>query len=99
MNRRKTLSFLAAIGLATLVGCNASFWGNWGKKPKAMGYAAVKNGMNEKQVMKALGTPNRRRGLRLEGHGPAAIQMTYILHNELVTITLVGDEVINKNKI
>jgi hypothetical protein len=98
MNRRKTLAYLAAIGLASLTGCNAGLWGNWGKKQKATGFAAVSNGMNEKQVKKLLGEPKRRRGLRLEGHGAAAVQMTWILHNELVVVTFVGGEVINKQK-
>jgi len=98
MNRRKTLLFLGAIGLGAMTGCNASFWGNWGKKPKAKGFAAVANGMTEKQVVKIMGTPSRRRGLRLEGHGAQAIQMTWVQHNELVMITFVGGAVYHKEK-
>lgn len=98
MTRRKTLAFLGAIGLATLTGCNASMWGQWGKKKKAEGFAAVKTGMNEKQVVKIMGAPSRRRGLRLEGHGAQAIQLTWVRHNELVMVTLVGGAVQYKEK-
>lgn len=98
MNRRQSLVFLGAIGLAGLTGCNASFWGQWGKKKKAEGFAAVATGMTEKQVVKIMGTPSRRRGLRLEGHGAQALQLTWVKHNELVLVTFVGGAVYHKEK-
>lgn len=98
MNRRKTLAYLGAIGLATLTGCNASFWGNWGKKQKAQGFAAVNTGMTEKQVVSLLGKPNRRRGLRLEGHGAQAIQMMWVQHDAIVMVTFVGGAVYHKER-
>ncbi|MCE9603358.1 MAG: hypothetical protein K8U03_00475 [Planctomycetia bacterium] len=98
MNRRKMLACLGAIGIASFGGCNASFWGNWGKKPKVAGFSAVNTGMSEKQVVKLLGAPNRRAGFRLEGGGPPAIQMTWVHHNELLTVTFVSGAVYHKEK-
>jgi hypothetical protein len=98
MNRRFACAALAALLLCTSVGCNASFWpGAVAKKPVDP-YAAVAAGMTEKDVVKLLGEPSSRRGIRLEGRGAHAMSLTWVGHNRLMTVTFVQNQVIAKQR-
>lgn len=90
---------VAAAALIGLTGCNAGFWPESTVKKKVDPYAAVKAGMNEKQVIKLLGEPSSRRGTSLEGVGRPATSLTWVGHHKLITVVLVGGEVVAKQKI
>jgi hypothetical protein len=79
-------------------GCNASFWSSASAKKSVDPYAAVATGMTERDVLKLLGEPSSRRGIRLEGRSPRATTLTWVGHNRLMTVTLVQNQVIAKQK-
>jgi len=98
MNRRFALAALSALLLPAAVGCNASFWPAAGVKKPVDPYTAVAGGMSERDVVKLMGEPSTRRGVNLEGRGPRAMQLTWVRHSKLTTVTLVQDQVIAKQR-
>ena len=98
MNRRYALALLAGLLLLpAAVGCNASFWPSASKKAVDP-YVAVAAGMTERDVVKLMGEPSSRRGIRLEGRGARATTLTWVGHNRVMTVTLVQNQVIAKQR-
>jgi len=99
MNRRHALALLAGLLLLPAAGgCNASFWPSWTSKKTVDPYAAVAKGMTERDVVKLMGEPSSRRGIRLEGRGVRAMQLTWVGHNKLMSVMLVQNQVIAKER-
>jgi len=98
MLRRRAFSLLAALAFLPLfTGCDGTLFGRQ-NKAKAVGYEAVANGMNERQVVALLGEPTKRGNVRLEGNGPAATVLTYVGHNKLTYVTLIKGAVVGKQR-
>jgi hypothetical protein len=98
MNRRRALALFAGLLLLPAsVGCNASFWPS-ASKQKVDPYTAVARGMTERDVVRLMGEPSSRRGIRLEGRGARATTLTWVGHNRLMTVTLVQNQVIAKQR-
>jgi hypothetical protein len=99
MNRFHAMVVLAGLLLLPAAGgCNASFWPSATAKKSVDPYTAVATGMTERDVVKLMGEPNSRRGVRLEGRGPRATQLTWVGHNRVMVVTLVQNQVINKER-
>jgi hypothetical protein len=98
MNRRFAWAVSAALLLSVSVGCNASFWPSAAAKKPVDPYSAVATGMTERDVVKLMGEPSSRRGIRLEGRGAQATSLTWVGHNRLMTVTLVKNQVIAKQR-
>jgi hypothetical protein len=93
------LLLVGAFALSTLAGCSKlTFLPQPRTKAKPAGYAAVVNGMNEAQVRAVMGAPARRSGVNLEGSRTRGVNLTYVANQSLVTVTLVGNQVIAKQK-
>ena len=98
MNRRRMLFALSCLGLVAVVGCDRFSFLPQARQKKVVGYDAVQNGMNEGQVRKLLGTPDRRNPVDLEGMPQRGTVLTYVGGGTLVRVTLLGNAVIGKQK-
>lgn len=97
MNRRRML--VAVLLAAPLIfGCDKLSFLPQARKKTVTGYEAVQTGMTEAQVRKYLGEPTQRNGYNLEGGTERAMSMTYVGGGNLITITLVGGQVVGKQK-
>ncbi|MBA4020693.1 MAG: hypothetical protein C0483_26335 [Pirellula sp.] len=94
---RLALGMLLGLSLAVVSGCSAEAWGSR-QNAKAGGYSAVVAGMTEAEVLQAMGEPNSRSTMNLEGSGPRANVLRYLGHNQLVHIFMVEGKVYGKQK-
>lgn len=94
---RVVLGMLLGLGLTVVTGCNAEAWGSR-QNAKAGGYAAVTYGMTEAEVVQAMGEPNSRNTMLLEGNGPQATVLRFLGHNQLVHVFMVEGKVYGKQK-
>ena len=99
MNRRALLRTVCGLGLATLAGCSKLTFLPQPRVRKVVGFDAVKNGMNERQVVEILSEPTRRSGFNVEGTPTRARSLVYVGNQQLVTITLIGGQVVAKQKL
>ncbi len=94
---RFVLGMLLGLSLPVVAGCSAEAWGSR-QNAKAGGYAAVANGMTEAEVVQAMGEPNSRSTMKLEGNGPQATVLRFLGHNQLVHVFMVEGKVYGKQK-
>ena len=99
MNRRALLRVVGGLGLATLAGCSKLTFLPQPRVRKKVGFDAVQNGMNERQVVDLMGEPTRRSGFNVEGTPTRARNLVYVGNQSLVTVTLIGGQVVAKQKI
>lgn len=99
MNRRALLRVVGGLGSATLAGCSKLTFLPQPRVRKKLGFDAVTNGMSERQVVELLGEPTRRSGFNVEGSATRARNLVYVGNQSLVTVTLIGDQVVAKEKI
>ena len=94
---RFVLGMLLGLSLTVVAGCSAEAWGSR-QNAKAGGYTAVAAGMTEAEVVQAMGEPNSRSNMQLEGNGPHATVLRFLGHNQLVHVFMVEGKVYGKQK-